>query len=96
MATALTIKAIEALKPGPARREIPDGLVTGLYLIIQPSGVRSWAVRYRAGGKTRKHTLGAFPAVDLKAAREKARTAMLEVAMGTDPATAKQVAKAEG
>ncbi len=29
------------------RREVPDGLVNGLYLVCQPSGARSWAVRYR-------------------------------------------------
>ena len=95
MATALTVKALEALKPSEARREIPDGLVPGLYFIIQPSGARSWAVRYRAGGKTRKHTLGTFPAVDLRAAREKARAALVDVAKGDDPGATKQAAKAE-
>ncbi len=56
---ALTVKAIEKLKPDPAkRREVPDGTVGSLYLVIQPSGEKSWAVRYRYGGKPRKLTLG--------------------------------------
>jgi hypothetical protein len=38
MAKALTVKTLENLKPGPARREIPDGLLPGLYFILQPSG----------------------------------------------------------
>jgi hypothetical protein len=27
------------------RTEIPDAVCRGLYLIVQPSGVKSWAVR---------------------------------------------------
>ena len=50
MAKELTAIAIEKIKPGP-RQEIPDGRVAGLYFIVQPSGKRSWAVRYRFGGK---------------------------------------------
>ena len=65
----LTTKAVEAIKPTTARKEIPDALLPGLYLIVQPSGARSWAGRYRHNGKPRKHTLGPFPAIDLKAAR---------------------------
>ena len=30
MAKALTAAAVDKLKPGPTRREIPDGLLTGL------------------------------------------------------------------
>jgi hypothetical protein len=66
----LTTKAVEAIKPTTDRREIPDALLPGLYLIVQPSGARSWAVRYRHGDRTRKHTLGNYPLLDLKAARE--------------------------
>ena len=55
---ALTAKAIERLQPTNIRREIADGLVTGLYLVIQPSGAKSWALRYRSEGRTRKLTLG--------------------------------------
>ena len=50
MAKKLTTKSVENAKPGPQRREISDG-GSGLYLILQPSGHRSWAVRYRANGE---------------------------------------------
>ncbi len=50
MAKKLTAKAIENSKPGPQRREISDG-GSGLYLIVQPSGARSWALRYRYNGR---------------------------------------------
>lgn len=94
MATALTVKALENLKAGPARREVPDGLLPGLYFIIQPSGKRSWAVRYRAAGKPRKLTLAPYPAVDLKTARELARAALAKVAAGVDPGAEKAAARA--
>jgi integrase len=91
MAKALTAASVERFKPNPKqRREIPDGLLTGLYLIVQPSGAKSWAVRYRHGGKPRKHTLGGYPALELADAREEARKALRQVQKGDDPAQEKR------
>ncbi len=42
----------------------------------------SWAVRYRIGGRPRKHTLGSYPAVDLKTARNLASKALRAAAEG--------------
>jgi integrase len=86
----LTAKAVEAIKPARARKEIPDALLPGLYLVVQPSGAKSWAVRYRRGGRPRKLTLGPHPALDLKAARELGAKALRSVAEGRDPASEKQ------
>ena len=44
------------------------------------------AIRYRHGRRTRKHTLGAYPALDLKSARELGAKALRAVAEGRDPA----------
>ena len=85
MARALTTRAVETTKPGQERREIPDRHMPGLYLVVQPSGAKSWAVRYRHAGTPRKHTLGAYPAIDLKAARDLASKALRAVAEGRDP-----------
>ncbi|MGI4765072.1 MAG: tyrosine-type recombinase/integrase, partial [Janthinobacterium lividum] len=73
-----------------------DGLVKGLYLVLQPSGAKSWAVRYRAAdGRPRKYTIpGTYPAIDLKSARELAQSALVDVAKGGDPAAAKKAARA--
>ena len=49
LARALTVRTIETLKPVKERREIPDAYLPGLYLIVQPSGAKAWAVRYRHG-----------------------------------------------
>jgi integrase len=94
MARPLTIKALENLKPAGRRREISDGGVPGLYLVIQPSGKQSWAYRYRFNGRPRKYTIGPSPAIDLKTAREHAREALRKVAAGADPCTEKKAAKA--
>jgi integrase len=93
MAAALTIKALENLKAGPARREIPDGLLPGLYFVLQPSGKASWAVRYRAAGRPCKLTLGPYPVLDLKNARERARAALAKAATGVDPGAEKKAVK---
>ena len=89
----LTVKTVEAMRPGADRREIPDGHMPSLYLIVQPSGARSWAVRYRHHGQSRKHTLGSYPAIDLKAARALAGTALRAVAEGRDPGREKFLAR---
>jgi integrase len=86
----LTSKAVEVMKPAQVRQEIPDALLPGLYLIVQPSGAKSWAVRYRHHGRTRKHTLGRHPALDLQTARELARKALRIAAENRDPGAEKR------
>ncbi len=55
----LTAQSITKLKPGEGRREIPDSGCPGLYLVIQPSGRKSWALRYRQSNRRSvKLTLG--------------------------------------
>lgn len=93
MAKALTVKSVESLKPGAARREIADGGCRGLYLIAQPTGARSWAIRFRLDGKSCKYTLGTFPAVSLAEARRLAAAALAQIAQGTDPRIEKRQAK---
>ncbi len=51
----LTDVKIRNLQPAPAVREYADG--NGLYLAVQSSGVKSWALRYRFAGKTAKRSL---------------------------------------
>ena len=91
--TELGIKSRLAKLPA-ARVEVPDGKGRGLYLVIQPSGAASWALRYRAAGAARKLTLGRYPALGLAAARKHAAEALGQVAGGKDPARAKTAARA--
>jgi hypothetical protein len=66
----LTDIAIRNLKAAATRREIPDPGQHGLYVIVQPTGAKVFAVRYRFGGRTRKLTLQA--GISLSAARREA------------------------
>jgi integrase len=88
MAKRLTAKSIEHLKPGVARQEIPDG--NKLYHVIQPSGHRSWHLRYRYRGRSVNHTLSAGPFA-LADARLEAATALKALSEGVDPAQARKV-----
>jgi Arm DNA-binding domain len=59
MAKPLTAIAVKSFKSGKVRRELPDGGCPGLYLVIQSSGQKSWALRFRRpNGKPAKLTLG--------------------------------------
>ena len=85
MAKVLTQIGIDKLKPSNQRQEVPDGGLNGLYLVIQPSGVKSFALRYRHNGRTRKLTLGRFPQISIQGARERAREALERLSYGDDP-----------
>jgi integrase len=94
MARGLTALKIENVKPDPEqRREIADAGKPGLYLVIQPSGKKSWAVRYRrlADKKPCKFTLEGFPSLGV--ARKLAQDVLDQVAEGKDPAAQKQIDK---
>jgi integrase len=62
---------------------------------LQPSGARSFAVRYRLGGRSRKYTVGPYPAIDLKTARALASQALRAVAEGRDPGQEKIASRSE-
>ena len=89
----LTDIAIRNLKASTARREISDSGQRGLYLIVQPTGGKTFAVRYRFAGKPRKLTLTA--GISLAAARREAADALYQVEKGIDPGVAKQRARDE-
>jgi integrase len=90
----LTDLKIKNLALPDKRKEVPDGRVQGLYFVLQPSGAKSWAVRYRVAGAPKKLTIGPYPAVDLATARRRAQEALGDVAGGKDPAAAKQASRA--
>jgi integrase len=104
MATLTDIK-IRALRGGNTRREIPDG--NGLYLIVQPSGAKSFALRFRQAGRPVKLTLGTYFAgevrdapeptvgglLTLKGARKLANDTMFEISKGGNPVAAQREAK---
>lgn len=97
MAKVLTQLGVENQKPDPNKRiEVPDGALPGFYLLVQPSGRKSWAVRYRFDGKPKKLTIGPYPLFDLGKARELARATLRVASEGRDPAEGKIPVKKTG
>jgi integrase len=84
--TRLTDIGVNALKPRLTRYERPAG--GGLLVVVQPSGRKSFAVRYRFAGKSRKLTLQA--GITLAAARREAADALYQIERGVDPGIAKR------
>ena len=74
------------------RYEIADSVIDGLRLIVQPSGHRSFALRYTFARRYQKLTLGDFalPAFGIKAARAAAGKAQEAIGDGQDPNAAKR------
>src|SRR5579863_4863717 len=62
----------------------------GLFMLVTPTGGRLWRFRYRLGGVEKLLTLGAYPDVTLKRAREKRDDARKLVADGVDPSVKRQ------
>ena len=61
MAKVFTQAGVEKLKPIPGKRlEIRDGGCKALFLVIHPSGYKSWMTRYRYGKGAKKNHLGPF------------------------------------
>ena len=74
----LSIKLIESVKPSETRQEFGDHLIKGLRLIVQTSGVKSFQLRYKYVGKSKRLTLGRWDrGLSLAAARDMAREELL-------------------
>jgi hypothetical protein len=70
----LTAISVAGFKPHTTRREIRDTRAPGLYLVIHPTGSKSWAVRLRRpDGRSAKLTLGHVNLVDKETAGQPGR-----------------------
>lgn len=94
MSQLLTEASVSKLKPNPLKRlEIHDQVVSGLRLRISPSGKKSWSLMYKVAGEAidgkrganRRFTIGQYPLIDLKSARQKANDAKELADNGIDP-----------
>lgn len=83
MAGKLTDLAVKTAKPQEKRYTLFD--TGGLYLEVAPNGSKWWRFRYRAQGKQKVMSLGVYPDISLKNAREKRDAARTLIANGGDP-----------
>ena len=89
---ALSEAKIRASRPKERAYKVFDE--RGLFMLVTPTGGRLWRFRYRLGGVEKLLTLGAYPDVPLKRAREKREDARKLVADGIDPSAKRQAERA--
>jgi integrase len=87
----LTDVAIRKSKPADKPRKLFDG--GGLFLLISPNGSRWWRFKYRFNRKEKQLSLGVYPDVSLKQARERRDEARRLVADGRDPSAERRAEK---
>ena len=93
--TEAAIKAAikTATNTGAGAKKYDEG---GLFLLLKPLGDGCgswWRLKYRFGGKEKGLSLGVYPTVSLKRAREKRDEAKALLADGTDPSRQRQAEK---
>ena len=84
--------AIRRARPGSNTRKMFDG--RGLYLEITPRGGKYWRVKYRFGGKEKRLSLGVYPDVSLKEARQGCEDARRLLTREIDPSEHRRALKA--
>jgi len=88
----LTDTAIRAIKPTSKTAKYFDG--GGLYLEVAPSGGKWWRLKYRFQSKEKRISLGTYPTIGLKEARERREDTKKILANGIDPSAQRQAIKA--
>jgi len=89
---ALTDATIRNAKPGEKARKLTDG--DGLYIFMTLTGSRLWRYDYRFDGKRKTLSIGAYPGITLREAREKRDGIRKMIRDGIDPSQAKKAQKA--
>ena len=79
----LTDVAIRSVKPLEKPQRLFDG--GGLYLEISPAGGKWWRFKYRFEGKEKRLSLGTYPDIGLKEARERRDGLRRQLTNGVDP-----------
>lgn len=88
----LSDKAVQSAQPQNKQYGIADG--DGLTLIVKPNGSKMWWLRYRFAGKAKTLSIGGYPVISLREARDKAFEAKKLLANNIDPSAKKQAQKA--
>lgn len=94
MEAKLTERQVQGLKPKAAKFDVNDIELRGLCVRVQPSGVMTFYVRYRAAGKQKWFKLADARAVSVEQARALAKKVLADVAQGADPQEKKRAGRA--
>ncbi|MEO8315739.1 MAG: integrase arm-type DNA-binding domain-containing protein [Pseudomonadota bacterium] len=90
----LTETTIKAVRPQERPYKLTDE--RGLMLLVNPNGSRWWRLRFRYQGREQMLSLGVYPDVSLKRAREKRDEARSLLADGVNPAAKRTAERAAG
>ncbi len=88
---ALTATTIKTCKPKDKAYKLTDG--GGLYLLVSPRGGKWWRFDYRFQSKRKTLSMGVYPAISLKDARDRRDEAKKQLANGIDPGMVRQSQK---
>ena len=77
----------------PKEKEYKLAAGEGLYLLVRPNGRKFWKLKYRYVGKEQKLSLGAYPNVSLREARDLAKEAKSLLRQGVNPSEQKRLDK---
>lgn len=88
----LTDAVVRNTKPSAKSQRLFDE--RGLYLEVAPTGGKWWRFKYRFGGKEKRLSLGTYPDVSLKDARERREAARKQLANGVDPGVIRKAERA--
>ncbi|MBF0185561.1 MAG: integrase arm-type DNA-binding domain-containing protein [Magnetococcales bacterium] len=88
----LTDAIIKKTKPGEQAIRLTDE--DGLLLIVNPNGGRWWRFRYRWEGRQQMVSMGTYPEITLKMARDRRDDARRLLAQGINPSAHRQATKA--
>lgn len=89
---SLTDVAVRNAKPAEKSQRLFDS--NGLYLEVSPTGGKWWRLKYRIDGKEKRLSLGTYPDVSLKDARDRRDEARKLMASGIDPGEHRKATKA--
>jgi len=89
---ALTDTAVRNAKPGEKPVKLFDE--RGLYLEVSPGGGKWWRLKYRFDGKEKRLSLGVYPDVGLKDARDRRDASRKLLSDGVDPSENRKAQKA--
>lgn len=90
----LTDTTIRNVKSADKPQKLFDG--NGLFLFVTPSGTKSWRLKYRVQGREKLLTLGTYPQLSLKEAREACAAAKKQLSGDIDPSVEKKVKSKSG
>jgi hypothetical protein len=93
MAEHLTNYRVKNLRTKSKQYKIYDDCRKGLFVLVYPSGTKTWRMKYRIGTKEKAFVLGTYPELSVKQARELCFDEYKQIQKGIDISKARKLDK---